>query len=82
MALIELKSNQETKFEWQRYSQDKPDVPPVDKLLKFLDLRAQAVESSTHESIKHTVKSKVFHVSNVASTDSTKLAEASCSKPA
>ena len=27
-----------TSFEWQRHSQDKPDVPHFDKILKFLGL--------------------------------------------
>ena len=52
------------------------------KLLKFLDLWTQAAESSTRESKKHVIQSKVFHVSNVANAYLTKMAEASFSKPA
>ena len=41
-SLVETNLDQATSFEWWRQSQDKPHVPHFDKLLKFLDLRAQA----------------------------------------
>ena len=75
-ALIQLKVDQPTNFEWQRYSQSKPGVSHFDKLLKFLDQRALAAESSTRECTKSTFKSKVLHVSNMASTHFWQLAEA------
>ena len=80
-ALIELKLDQATNFEWQRHSRDKPDVPHFDKLLKFLDLRAQAAESSTSEGIKRAFTCKVFHVLDMASVHLTKLDEVVASQP-
>ena len=72
---------QATNFEWQRHSPGKLGVSHFDELLKFLDLQLQAAESSTHESTKSAFKSKMLHVSKVESGHSSKLAEASCSKP-
>ena len=36
-------------FEWQKYSQKSENIPPYDDLLEFLNLRAQATESSLLE---------------------------------
>ena len=47
--LIELKLDTTTMFEWQRYTQDSTDVPHYQKLLDFINLRAQACEASTTE---------------------------------
>ena len=49
-AMLELKLDQATMFEWQRHSQDSYDVPHYSALLEFLDLRAQASENTVHES--------------------------------
>ncbi len=43
-SMIELKL---TMFEWQRHSQESTDVPPYKDLLAFINLRAQASESSS-----------------------------------
>ena len=50
-SMIELKLDVDTLFEWQKHSQRKTGVPHYDDLLKFLDLRAQASETSctTHK---------------------------------
>ena len=53
-SLLELKLDQETMFEWQRHSQESKDIPHYDDLLKFLDLRAQASESSSDPERKST----------------------------
>ena len=46
-SIIELKLDVDTMFEWQRHSQDKTEeVPPYQDILEFLDLRAQASETS------------------------------------
>lgn len=46
-SLVELKLDSATMFEWQKHSQDKMnDVPHYQDLLDFLDLRAQASETS------------------------------------
>ena len=37
-------------FEWQKFSQDSCDVPHYQKLLEFLNLRAQASEASSEAS--------------------------------
>ena len=51
-SIMELKLDSATSFEWQKASQDVPDVPHYSKLLDFLNLRAQASEASANESKK------------------------------
>lgn len=51
-SLLELKLDATTMFEWQRHSQDSLDVPLYNDLLKFINLRAQAAESSSAEPAK------------------------------
>ena len=51
-SLIELKFDATTAFEWRRHTQDQLRVPHYNQLLKFLDLRAQASESTTREVTK------------------------------
>ena len=48
-SIIELKLDADTMFEWQKHSQHATGVPPYQELLEFLDLRAQASESSMPE---------------------------------
>ena len=50
-SMIELKLDVDTLFEWQKHSQSTTDVPHFEKLLEFIDLRAQASETScaTHK---------------------------------
>ena len=50
-SMIELKLDTDTLFEWQKHSQTSTDVPPYEELLEFIDLRAQASETScaTHK---------------------------------
>ena len=45
-SVLELKLDTNTMFEWQRFSQDSHKVPHYQDLLEFLNLRAQASESS------------------------------------
>lgn len=45
-SVLELKLDTNTMFEWQRHSQESAEVPHYSKLLEFLDLRAQASETS------------------------------------
>ncbi len=45
-SAIEMKLDANTMFEWQRFSQDSTDVPHYQKILEFLNLRAQASEGS------------------------------------
>ena len=45
-SLIELKLDPSTLFEWQKHTQSQTDVPKYDDLLSFIDLRAQALETS------------------------------------
>ena len=44
--MIELKLDVDTLFEWQKHSQTNSDVPHYQELLDFIDLRAQASETS------------------------------------
>ena len=48
-AVIEEKLGQMTTFKWQRHSQESPDVPHYNDLLRFLDLRAQVTGTDAHE---------------------------------
>lgn len=53
-SIIELKLDDTTLFKWQKHSQDKvEEVPDYQDLLEFIDLRAQASESLTGQSKKH-----------------------------
>ena len=45
-SMIELKLDTDTLFEWQKHSQSSTDVPHYKELLDFIDLRAQASETS------------------------------------
>ena len=45
-SVIELKLDVDTMFEWQKHSQANIDVPHYQDLLEFLDLRAQASETT------------------------------------
>ena len=49
--MIELKLDVDTLFEWQKHSQSSTEVPHFEKLLEFIDLRAQTSETScvTHK---------------------------------
>ena len=51
-ALIEMKLDQNTMFEWQRHNQDQIDVPPFAELLEFIDLQAPASENTVQRMIK------------------------------
>ena len=44
-SVLELKLDVNTVFEWQKHSQDSTDVPHYRRLLKFINLRAQASET-------------------------------------
>ena len=45
-SMIELKLDVDTLFEWQKHSQKSTVVPHYESLLEFIDLRAQASETS------------------------------------
>ena len=51
-SLLELKLDPTTMFEWQKCSQEATGVPHFTVLLEFVNLRAQASESSVLESTK------------------------------
>ena len=53
-SVIELKLDVNTMFEWQKHSQANMDVPHYQDLLEFLDLRAQASETTVSGSSKKT----------------------------
>ena len=46
-SILELKLDVNTIFKWQKHSQDSTDVPHYQKLLEFINLRAQASETPT-----------------------------------
>ena len=47
MSVVEFKLDTTTMFEWQKHSQDTTNVPHYQDLLEFINLRAQASETST-----------------------------------
>ena len=51
-SMLELKLDANTKFEWQKFSQDTTDVPHYRDLLEFINHRAQASETSLPEQSK------------------------------
>ena len=57
-SLLELKLDTDTMFEWQKHTQDSATVPHYQKLLEFINLRAQASESLVAESGKKNSKSE------------------------
>ena len=60
-SVLELKLDQTTTFEWHKCSLEYPDVPPYQKLLEFLDLRAQASETLTTETVTVKKQNKGEH---------------------
>lgn len=59
-ALLELKLDKETMFEWQKASQDAKETPHCDDLLKFFNLRTQASETCSSEPKQHHPPKKAF----------------------
>ena len=51
-STLELKLDTNTMFEWQKHSQSSMAVPHYQDLLEFINLRAQASETSVAESAK------------------------------
>ena len=51
-SVLELKLDAATMFEWQKHSQSSTEVPHYQDLLKFIDLQAQASETSIVEQAK------------------------------
>lgn len=58
-SMMELKLDQNTMFEWQKFSQKSIDVPHYNELLEFLNLRAQACETYTSDT-KRTPRSGAY----------------------
>ena len=57
-SILELKLDVNTMFEWQKHSQSSADVPHYKELLEFVNLRAQASETSTSDHGKRSTKSE------------------------
>jgi hypothetical protein len=55
-SVLELKLDSSTRFEWQKFSQDASGVPHFEKLLEFLDLRAQASEALPPDHKKNSIR--------------------------
>ena len=79
-ALLELKLDKETMFEWQKASQETDGIPHYDELLKFLNLRAQAAETCSSEAKKQIAPKRISPRSvaafTVNSSDSTSISTA------
>lgn len=56
IALLEQKLDKNTMFEWQKASQEA--TPHYEDLFKFLDLRAQALETSSSDRGSTSLRSK------------------------
>ena len=52
-SILELKLDPTTLFEWQRESKTSTSVPHFSELMQFIDLRAQASETSNPEKKQH-----------------------------
>ena len=70
-SVLELKLDQNTSFEWQKFSQSMPGIPHYSKMLEFLNLRAQAPEASStscsKEGADKSITSFTANTSNLAS---------------
>ena len=69
-SVLELKLDTNTMFKWQKHSQESNEVPHFQRLLEFLNLRAQASEITTCESskkVKSEIKRSLIPVKPVAS---------------
>jgi hypothetical protein len=61
-SLLELKLDTATTFEWQKHTQETKDVPGYQELLDFVNLRAQASETSMSDSSRKGTRSELkFH---------------------
>ena len=75
-SIIELKLDQGTMFEWQKHSQASTAVPSHQELLDFLNLRAQASESSAPDKkVKGEVKSTAHSTVRSATSFATSTTE-------
>lgn len=61
-SLLELKLDENTTFEWHKHTQDSKETPEYQKLLDFVNLRAQASEASTSDSGKRMLKNETRFV--------------------
>ena len=75
-SIVETKLDQTSMFAWQDYSHESRHVPSYDKLLEFLDRRAQATENVLRESSRkrpgpapeRRISSKPSYTANVEET--------------
>ena len=75
-SIIELKLDQGTMFEWQKHSQASTAVPSHQELLDFLNLRAQASESSAPDKkVKGEIKSTTHSTMRSATSFATSTTE-------
>ena len=58
-SLLELKLDVDTTFEWQKHTQGSRDTPEYQELLDFVNLRAQASETSLPESGRKPLKNEI-----------------------
>ena len=63
-SVIELKLNRDTMFEWQKHTQAQTDTPPYQELLEFIDLRAQASETSQSPSVRKPIHQRMQSLTN------------------
>ena len=54
-SVIELKLHRDTMFEWQKHTQSNADTPHYQELLDFIDLQAQASETSQSQSARKSI---------------------------
>ena len=70
--ITSLKLDADTRFEWQKSSQESTDVPHYTELLEFLSLRAQASESTSSEQTdtrEHPSFRSTSHTSSVSAAN-------------
>lgn len=78
-AMLELKLDVDTMFEWQRHSQSSKEVPHYSKILDFINLRAQASEASN--STKKSSKSDSYSGKKNSKSITSFAASASADSP-
>ena len=76
-SVLKLKLDVNTAFEWQKHSQDATDVPHYQRILEFINLRAQASETS----VPTRKRNESHPAKNVATTTNPVTAFTSTTEP-
>lgn len=81
-SIIQLKLDQNTLFEWQKYTQSVPNVPHFNDILEFIDLRARASESTSTKRTQRVEISKKVSANAASVTSSESSSQCTLCRPA